>query len=310
MYASASPTPQLDPSVAVVLIWPSIGVMRSLGRLGVPVVCIDPDGTAAATASRYCRESLVWDLRTADPADSVAFLRSVAERLGGEPILLAADDFGAIFVAEHHRELSAWYRMQHPAAELARALSNKESMFHLCREHAVPTPAALFPKSRADVEAMLDELAFPVLLKGIDTQLQERRSGKRMVKVGSQEELLASYDELEDPADPNLMLQEYVPGGADSIWMFNGYFDDHSRCLLGYTGRKLRQWPVGTGATSLGICVPNYEVESLVTRLMSAVGYRGPLDLGFRYDARDGQYKLLDVNPRVGATFRLFVGDN
>ncbi len=43
---------------------------------------------------------------------------------------------------------------------------------------------------------------------------------------------------------------------------------------------------------------------------MKAVGYRGILDIGYRYDARDGQYKVLDINPRVGATFRLFVGEN
>jgi len=41
---------------------------------------------------------------------------------------------------------------------------------------------------------------------------------------------------------------------------------------------------------------------------MKAVGYRGIIDIGYRYDARDGSYKLLDVNPRIGGTFRLFVG--
>jgi predicted ATP-grasp superfamily ATP-dependent carboligase len=41
---------------------------------------------------------------------------------------------------------------------------------------------------------------------------------------------------------------------------------------------------------------------------MKALRYRGILDTGYRWDARDGQYKLLDVNPRIGATFRLFVG--
>ena len=43
---------------------------------------------------------------------------------------------------------------------------------------------------------------------------------------------------------------------------------------------------------------------------MKAVGYRGVLDTGYKYDARDGQYKLLDVNPRTGVTFRLFVDNN
>jgi predicted ATP-grasp superfamily ATP-dependent carboligase len=43
---------------------------------------------------------------------------------------------------------------------------------------------------------------------------------------------------------------------------------------------------------------------------MQAVAYRGPLDIGYRFDARDGQYKLLDVNPRIGSTFRLFAATN
>ena len=52
------------------------------------------------------------------------------------------------------------------------------------------------------------------------------------------------------------------------------------------------------------------EVAALTCRFMRALGYRGILDIGYRYDARDGRYKVLDVNPRLGATFRLFVGDD
>ncbi|MEA2497382.1 MAG: D-aspartate ligase [Thermoleophilaceae bacterium] len=301
----------LDRSASAVLLWPSLAVMRSLGRLGVPVFCLDPDGTAPATASRYCREAFSWDLRAADPERSIEFLATIAQRVGGRPILMAVnDDPGAIFMAEHGRTLARWYRLQHPSAALATGLSNKEDMFHLCMCHGVPTPGALFPKSRADVEGAVGDIEFPIVLKGIDTELQARRSGTRMAIVHDRQELLARYDELEDPASPNLMLQEYIPGGADSIWMFNGYFDADSRCLLGFTGRKLRQCPVRTGATSLGVCARNEVVEQLVVAFMKALGYRGALDLGFRYDRRDGQYKLLDVNPRIGATFRLFVDDN
>ena len=43
---------------------------------------------------------------------------------------------------------------------------------------------------------------------------------------------------------------------------------------------------------------------------MKSIGYKGIVDIGYRYDARDGQYKVLDVNPRIGASFRLLVGDN
>jgi len=106
------------------------------------------------------------------------------------------------------------------------------------------------------------------------------------------------------------MLQEYIPGGDDTVWMYNGYFDDASRPLVGFTGQKLRQSPVYTGATSLGVCRRNDAVRETTERWMGEMGYRGDLDIGYRFDRRDGQYKVLDVNPRVGATFRLFVGSN
>jgi len=90
--------------------------------------------------------------------------------------------------------------------------------------------------------------------------------------------------------------------------MFNGYFDERSECRVAFTGKKIRQSPPYTGATTLGVCADNPAVQDSTTRLMKAVGYRGILDIGYRFDHRDGQYKLLDVNPRIGGTFRLFVG--
>src|SRR2546425_11829555 len=78
----------------------------------------------------------------------------------------------------------------------------------------------------------------------------------------------------EDLEHPNLMLQEYIPGGEDSVWMFNGYFNEHSECLFGITGKKLRQFPAYTGMTSLGVCLKNEAVEKNAKELMQAVGYR------------------------------------
>jgi predicted ATP-grasp superfamily ATP-dependent carboligase len=104
------------------------------------------------------------------------------------------------------------------------------------------------------------------------------------------------------------MLQQYIPGGDESVWMFNGYFDRKSACVAGLTGKKLRQHPVHTGATSLGICLSNNSLRETTSAFMGALGYQGIVDIGYRYDARDGRYKVLDINPRIGATFRLFVG--
>jgi predicted ATP-grasp superfamily ATP-dependent carboligase len=148
------------------------------------------------------------------------------------------------------------------------------------------------------------------MLKAGDNISVSRRTGKKMVITRSADELIRHYDAMEDSRNPGLMLQEYIPGKDDSVWMFNGYFNEESNCLFGITGKKIHQTPVYTGMTALGVCLPNSIVHEQTCRLVKETGYKGILDIGFRYDRRDGSYKLLDVNPRLGATFRLFVGED
>lgn len=285
----------------------ALGIARSLGRLGVRVYGIDADPRAPGLASRYCRGAFTWDFRASPPEASVEMLLRVAEFVGPPAVLVPTTDALATLVAEHADVLGERFLFPRVDPATVRALSDKRALYHLARRLDLPTPETAFPRSRRDLFPFLESAVFPVMLKGIDGGRLEARTGKKMLIVHSPEELLAAYDRMEDPAEPNLMLQEYIPGGDDTIWMFNGYFDRDSECVAGFTGKKLRQHPVHTGATSLGICLRNDRVEELTRGFMKRIGYRGILDIGWRYDARDGEYKLLDPNPRIGSTFRLFV---
>jgi predicted ATP-grasp superfamily ATP-dependent carboligase len=289
----------------------SLGVIRSLGRLGIPVYAVHQTARVPALASRYCRGSFLWDAHAAPPKQTVEYLLEIGRTIGRRSILIptSTDDM-AIFVAEHAAALREWYIFPDQSPALARALASKKEMFHLVKKVGIPTAETLFPRSREEVCKFLKSATFPIMLKGIDGMLLYQKTGKKMVIVHDQQELLRSYDAMEDPQQPNLMLQEYIPGGDDTIWMFNGYFNASSECLVGFTGKKLRQVPIHVGSTSLGICLANPAVDKLTREFMKAIGYKGTLDIGYRYDTRDGTYKVLDVNPRVGGTFRLFVGQN
>lgn len=48
----------------------------------------------------------------------------------------------------------------------------------------------------------------------------------------------------------------------------------------------------------------NEEVAQQTREFMGAIGFRRIVDIGYKYDGRSAQYKLLDVNPRIGTTFR------
>ena len=235
----------------------------------------------------------------------------LAARIGGRPLLIAADDVAALFVADNLARLDEAFRLPAQPAGLALALSDKARLHELCLGAGIPTPEARFPTSREEMRSHAEELGFPVVIKSMDPRVLRRRANALSVAIArSRAEALELYDRMEDPAAPNLMLQEFIPGDAPSIWMFNGYFDREGACPIGIVGQKIRQAPPRTGATTLGVTVRNETVRGLAVRFLGDLGYRGIVDLGFRFDARDGRYKLLDVNPRVGSSFRLFVARN
>jgi D-aspartate ligase len=286
-----------------------LAVARSLGRLGVPVYCVDADWATPAFFSRYCRGRARWDLPNATQEQTLDMLHALGKRIGRPAILIPTGDMGAIFVADHASDLRERYFFPDVDPALVRKLCSKREMSRLATAHGVATPAAVFPKSRADVLDYMDVAQFPIIIKPIFGNIAGRVV-KPIVRFETRDALLAYYDANEDTSRPNLMLQEFIPGGDDQTWVFNGYFDQTSICRLGITGRKVRNYPPGFGQASSGLCTPNPEVEQTTIRFMREIGYRGCLDIGYRFDSRDGRYKVNDINPRIGAMFRCFVGQN
>jgi len=286
-----------------------LGVARSAGRLGIPVYAVRMSQREPATRSRYIRGAL--DLpRSGDAGRWVEALLSQSEALSGA-ILLPIDDLAAVAVGDHQDRLGERFRLASQPPGVQRRLASKLELWRLCQSIGLPTPASAFPSSEQEAIDQAEAWGYPVVLKRAEPWFEPRDPSAPSVRiVHSREELREGYARMESDIQPQLMVQSFVPGDSDSVWMFNGYFGADSRCLCGFTGRKLRQRGPRTGPTTLGVCVPNERVSKAATRLMRELDYRGIVDMGFRYDTRDDQYKLLDVNPRLGSTFRLFVSSN
>jgi D-aspartate ligase len=295
------------PNQGVSRAYGALGVARSLGRLGVPIYMIGDKGLWPSSASRYWKKVFPWDL-SAPLKESLQFLRDVACTVDGRPILLAATDRTAVFVAENSAALEENFIFPKVTPELLRLLTNKSEMALTAKTNGIPAPETSFPQSRQDVGKFVQDARFPVMLKGANPLLP---FGTIKEIVGDAKQLFARIDEAAAAGGPyNLILQEYIPGGDGSVWMCNGYFNRDSDCLAAFTGKKLRQWPPHAGVASLSECAPNETVEGTTRRFLKAVGYQGLVGIGYRYDARDGLYKVLDVNARLSAVFRLFVAAN
>ncbi|HEY2193516.1 MAG TPA: ATP-grasp domain-containing protein [Actinomycetospora sp.] len=288
-----------------------VGVVRSLGRCGVDVYAVTEGRFTPAACSRHLHGRFSWPTTgSEDPAELAEGLHGIAKAIGRRAVLVPTDDEAATVVSELGAEAGLADDFLFPRCNdpgLPRRVASKEGLYRTCTEHRIPTPRTVFPESLADVEDYAATGAFPVVVKSRDPFERHRRPTVRSSTVVDDPDRLRAMA-LEWDDVPSVILQEYVPRETAEDWVVHawwpgpGAFDEGTL----FTGVKLRSWPPHAGFTTAGRARWNDDLARLSERLFDAVGFRGIADLDWRRDLRDGRYKLVDFNPRVGAQFRLF----
>ncbi len=285
-----------------------VGAIRSLGRLGVPMYAVTEDRFTPAAASRYLTRAFVWPTTGLErPERLVEGLLRIGARIGRPTVLIPTDEEAAVLIAEHADVLADRGRFLFPrvAAGLPRRLASKRGLHELCVEHGVPSPHSAFPDSPAEVAAFAATARFPLVAK--NREAFERRSSPAVhgtTRIAGPDELLALAAAW--GPRPGVILQEYLPREDAEDWIVHGYFDAGHAPRALFTGVKVRSWPPHAGMTACAYAVDNPELAELAAGFVKRIGFTGIVDLDLRFDRRDGRYKLLDFNPRMGAQFRLF----
>ena len=283
-----------------------LGVVRTLGRLGVDVYAVTEDRLTPTACSRYLRSRFVWPTNgTEDASEIVAGLLEIGERIGRRAVLLVTDDEAAVLIAEHAGTLGRQFLLPAVEATLPRRLASKRGLSELCREYGVSAPAFGLPRSLPELVEIAGSIGFPLILKNDE-------AWKRLANPAvASTTIVRDLPELERlaagwPSMPSVIVQEYIPRTAAEDWIVHLHAGGDAGTVLAFTGVKLRSWPAHVGATAVAYTASNPDLAAMAVAFSAAIGFRGVGDMDWRLDPRDGQYKLLDFNPRVGAQFRMF----
>jgi D-aspartate ligase len=270
----------------------ALGVVRSLGRRGVPTWVLRHGDERLAGFSRFVQ-------RTLPLVDGADFLLELCDAHGlAGWTLFASSDESAAFVARHHGELGARFRLTTPPWAVTRYAYDKRLTYPLAESLGLDVPRTWYPRDRDDVAALACD--FPAVLKPAVKDGLNRLTAAKAWRVDTRAELLSRYDEACTFVDPaTLMVQELIPGGGSEQLSYAALFDG-GRPLAALTARRTRQYPMDFGRASTYVeTVDLPEVEGPARALLERIGYTGLVEVEFKRDARDGSCKLLDVNPRV-----------
>lgn len=280
-----------------------LGAIRSLGRAGVPVYGVHEDRFTPAARSVYLRGGFVW--RTGGQLDYRRQLMDgvsrITERIAAPCVVVPTDDHAAVFLNERRDQLPPSLLVPAYRPGLALDLVDKRRFAEIAAQAGFPAPRSRVLRCPA-LESRLADVELPVVVKRAERALLpdgSRTSSTRIARTRA--ELRAATTEPGDEYE--VLLQEVVPGDD---WLFHAYCDADSTSLVSFTGRKLRSYPVHAGETACARSEDNPELRERAEQFLRTVGFSGVVSMDVRYDRRDRTYRLLDVNPRAGAGFRMF----
>lgn len=282
----------------------ALNIVRTLGRMGVAVHCVDDDPVPLCAHSRHCRSVTRWTSESATAHTATDWLLDYARRFDKAPVLIPTYDGRNLLIDQIRSALREAYLLPAPAPGAMARVYDKTSLAALCVDAGLATPACTLPASLAEARAAAKDMRFPLLLKGVDPDRLEIHCGFRLRRIESMDELEHCWTQLDDGGPPNVMLQEFIVGQS---WALAGYVGRDGRLQFAATGRKLRQLPLEGGITAKAVCDENPVLVDLAQHIANASGYRGAMGLDLLHDPRDDRYHLVDFNPRLGANFAAFV---
>jgi D-aspartate ligase len=274
-----------------------LGVVRSLGRRGIPVWVLKRGGHSLATTSRYVDRNVPWP--TGDEGKQIDYLSSLsATNQLEEWVLFPTDDYAVALISRHHKELSDQYLLTVPPWEELRWACDKRLLHHLAQKLAIHQPWAACPCSREELAAL--DCPFPVLLKPAVRLQRNSLAVPKAWRADDRVSLLARYEEAcALVAAENLMVQELVPGGGEAQFSYAALCKNGC-CVASVVARRIRQFPMDFGQFSTYVeTIDEPHVIEPAVRLLKAIRFTGLAEVEFKKDPRNGEYKVLDINPRV-----------
>jgi D-aspartate ligase len=274
-----------------------LGIVRSLGRHGIPV-CVVDDECSIARFSRYTTMAVkAPSLRKEE--ETVDFLVKMARRqnLRGWVLFPTRDEIVAA-IARHRSELSEWYRVPTPEWESVKWAWNKSNTYRLAERLGIPIPRTWCPRTPADLNEI--DAEFPLAVKPAVKEDFFYATKAKAWRANNREELRTLFARASSHAAGNeVLVQEIIPGDGNSQFSVCMFFKNGEAigCL---TAKRRRQHPTEFGRAATFVeTVDCRELEAPTLRFLQAINYYGLAEIEYKLDSRDGKYKLLDVNART-----------
>ena len=288
------------PSVGALVVGgdhPGLGVVRSLGRRGVPVYVLD-DQRCISSWSRYATRAIQVD-NILDERKTVDAVLEVGRRFNLKGwILIATRDETVAAFSRYRTKLADIFTVTTDEWESIQWAWDKNKTYELAAKLEIPCPKTFNALTADDLRSLYSHL--PLAIKPAIRENFFYATGAKAWRANTIEQLHLLYERAARQIKPNeILLQEIIPGDGREQYSYCAYVRN-GRPHSTLTARRLRQHPREFGRAATYVeTTESPIVEELSERFLRAMNYNGLVEIEYKRDARDNKFKLLDVNARA-----------
>lgn len=276
---------------------PGLGIVRSLGRKGIPVYVLD-DQYCISSFSRFATRSIkVPDLR--DERRTIDAVLEVGRKYDlRDWVLFPTRDETVAAFSRYRDELAEFYKVTTPEWNTVKWAWDKKNTYDLATELDIPCPRTFNPHTVQELAPLHSRL--PLAIKPAVKENFFYTTGAKAWRADTPEQLHRLFTEARRRIRPEeILIQEIIPGDGNEQFSYCAfYLSGHAHSTL--VARRGRQHPreFGRAATYVeSVDLPL--IEALSHRFLKKINYYGLVEIEYKRDPRDGLYKLLDVNART-----------
>jgi len=274
----------------------ALGVVRSLGVAGIPVLAVVTDRRSPSALSRFA--STIQSPKTSG-AELIATLLRIAGDAPKAPILFLTEEASVRTVSEARDALSAKMTIRLPSHAILTDLMHKEQFQMHAEQAGAPIPRLVRLTTPADLEH-LHRLRFPCVLKPAYKDYSYGDRFKKAYVVESASEVRQLW-EMISPVMSDLVVQEWIDGEDSEIFFCLQYVAD-GKVVASFPGRKIRSWPPRIGGTAS--CTSAWEhgeiLQALTADFFLRVGFEGMGSMEYKRDVHSGRFYMIE--PTVART--------
>jgi len=258
------------------------------------------------------RHSSIIDVRVCkDLDDDATFIQEMTKMaielktMAKKLVLVASSDNYAELAIRNRDQLAAHYELPFATEDLMDTLIYKSSFYKVCETYGLDFPKTIIC-NKENYRVQHIDLGFPIVVKPSDSMkyFNAEFEGKKKAYILDTEEEMYHAMELiyGSDYDDDLIIQEFIPGDDSNMRVVNSYSRRDGKVSMMSLGRPLLEdcTPRLIGNYVAIVNEYNEAIYKNIQNFLEQINYTGFANFDLKYDARDGKYKVFEINLRQG----------